>query len=937
MGNVAPEPVVIDLTVGADEINQAQQRLADQENQIVARLNEQDAEEEKLILQEEVEEKNEFELEEQKMRDDHKEAVDQAQRAFDGQHIEAIRASKNPADPRHQEALLFLEEKKKEWDAIQARANLTFEQRLKLRKLEFEERLALKNQQWKQKMEREANRRQELQLEWVKAKAEWEQKNREVQAQRQAAEAEMKRLRVEYDDKVKEAQAREKQAREAAKIATEEQQRQLENQWTAEKNQRQAELERIRAAGIEAERKWRMAQADKKQEAEITYKLTAFADEREERQFKRQEAALALRSKIDLARQQFEFEREMRLANQAMSQAEGQRKYELQAQLQQTKFAFEERFRTSKQLHAQSLQDLREEENRRRNRFIEEQKIRILDMTQVDQRFKQQLALEMQRVRIEAEEERKRLAQARFEFDQEMKREKASLDKRRQDMLEVTKNREFEYKKTLDQRKADLEDQKQRALQEHASKMAELKKQVEEKKLNQAQFKAQQDMELKRIAQEFQQRFKQEEAQNKLELARFKAEGELKLKEAELQLKKTERQRKKGFLRLKRGGAESTEDQPMDGQSLSDPNRSEVDSLVGSDAFTEKTSVDAKEFKAYEDFYSSIRKHLYVNRKELLNIESKPVVLLTVDESVLNGAVKRAALQTIDIMADYSKLIRYMGFAKMVYDLDISVDKKQFVETLIQLARTGLAPDLIRRVGLLVDQVGNNADVPLLADIARSLSVVRISPDVVAGVAKLLVSNQLTSEDLLKSKAILESHQRQERQIKDLEGQLEAERKHSLILDEYQQALARLNDEDKKQAEAAILVLRDKNFLSRISLFRDMANWMSQQSSPVNSPEELWARIKQYNDIKGELDLARDQNNVRADLRDLLKLLDDNLLQPKRTLQLLRSLLSDSDTANIGAVTDTIRQLKQRNSELSSSFRLTLVAMGSLLQVCSVV
>ncbi len=940
--------VVIDLTAGEDEIAQAQARLVEQEQQIVDRILQQNKEEQQLIDQEEVEEAKEFELEEQKMRLDHQEALNQARRAFEGQYIEAIRASNDPMHEQHKAAVKFLEEKKKEWDAIQDRANLTFEQRLELRKQEFKEQMDTKKLLWNQKMQKEVERRTKIRDEWIQAKNEWTLQNEKKLAERKAALDELKRVEAERKIKNQELQARELQF----KAQSQEQQRQLENQWTAEKNQRQAELASIDAQAKEAERKWRMAQADKKQEAELALKFAAYLDDRDDRLFKRQEATLALRAKIELNRQRFEFDQQMRLADQQMrlvnlqqTRSAAEQKQRIQDEIARAKHAFEERFKASKLEHEQSLQALREEENRRRNRTIEEQKLRVLDMAQVDQRFKHELALQVQQLKVEAEKEKQRLAQARFDVEQELKREKLRLEQKRVDMEQVTKDRELEYKTALDKRKLELEEANKRELRESNDRIAR-------DKLELAQRTAETNLEAKRLANELAFQIKQEEAKAKeinqrlalemkhaegmakLELATRKAEEELKIKRAELEFKQAERKKKKGRLTLKRSTSDELgEDQAMDGGSLlGDANRDEVESLIGSDALSDRTSVDAKEFKALEDFYSSLNRHIYNNRRDLLDAQGKSFVRLTLGESVLNGSVKRTALQVIDTLVDYSKFIKYLGFARMVYDLDISTDKEQFVQTLVQLARTGLAPDLIRRVGLAVDQLDSSV-VPSLIDIARSLSVARVSPDMVVGVARMLAENRLTLDNLLESKSMLEARSRQEREIKDLKGQLEEERKHSEMKDEYLQALDRLSEQDKQEANAAILLLRDKNFLSRITLFRDIAIWMSQQEAPIKTPEALWASIQQYSKLQTDLMLVQNQNNISADLRDLLRLLDDNLLQPKPTLQLLRSLLNNPRTSNLGSVADTIVRLERRNSDLSDSFRKTLVAMAAVLQV----
>lgn len=933
--------VVIDLTAGEDEIAQAEAQLVEQEQQIVERIRQQDKEEKQIVDQEEVEEAKEFELGEQKMRLDHQEALDQARRAFEGQHIEAIRASNNPNHPQYGDAVKFLEEKKQEWEAIQLRANLTFQQRLQLRQQEFKEQMDTKKLLWNQKMQKEIDRRTKIRDEWNQAKEQWTLQNQKKLAERKAALDELKRVEAERNIKNQELQARELQF----KAQTQEQQRQLENKWTEEKNQRQAELARIDAQAKEAERKWRMAQADKKQEAEMALKFTAYFDDRDDRLFKRQEAALALRTKIELNRQQLEFDQQIRLANQQQSRADAKQKQRLQEELARAKHAFEQQYKLTKLEHEQSLQALREEENRRRNRAIEEQKLRVLDMAQVDQRFKQELALQAQQLKVALEQEKQRLAQARFDAEQELKREKLRLEQKRVDMEQVTKQRELEYQQALDAAKLQLEEKNKRELRE-------LNDRIAKDKLELAKRTAETNQEAKRVANELALRIKQEEAKAKeinqrlaleiknqettakMQLATFKVEEELKLKKEELEFKYAERKKKKGRLTLKRSQSdESDADISMEnGSLLGDANRDEVESLIGSDALSDRTSVDAKEFKALEDFYSSLNRHLYSNRRDLLDAQGKSFVRLTLGESVLNGSVKRTALQVIDTLVDYSKLIKYLGFARMVYDLDISTDKEQFVQTLVQLARTGLAPDLIRRVGQAVDQLGDNSVVPLLIDIARSLSVARVSPDMVAGVAKMLAENRLTLDNLLESKSFLEARGRQEREIKDLKGQLEEEKKHSEMKNEYFQALDRLNDQDKQEANAAILLLRDKNFLSRITLFRDIAIWMSQQESPIKTPDALWASIQQYRKLETELVLAKNQGNISADLRDLLRLLDDNLLQPKPTLQLLRSLLNNPRTSNLGSVADTIVQLERRNSDLSVSFRQTLVAMGSLLQ-----
>lgn len=938
--------VVIDLTAGEDEIAQAQARLAEQKNQLEARLAEQDQEEKKLLAQEEVEERKEFELEEQKMRDDHKEALNQAERAFADQHIEAIRASNNPEHPQHKAAVKFIEDKKREWDAIQTRANLTFKERLQLRQQEFKEQMEIKKQIWSQKMQKEAQRRENLKAEWAKAKAEWDLQNQQKLAERKAAELRMAQLKAEWERQSQEFQDAQKAAQQEWERAAKERQQEIQNRWNEEGQRRRDKMDLINQEAKEVELKWRMAQAEKKQEADIAYRLTAYADEREDRLFKRQEAALALRAKIELNRQQFEFDREMRLANQQQANATAQQKLQIQEKAAQAKQVFDERFRLTKLEYEKSMQALREEENRRRNRAIEEQKLRVLDMTQIDQRFKQELALQAQQLKAAVEQEKQRLAQARLAAELELKQEKQRLDEKRLLMEEVNKRRELEYKTALEKRKLELEEANKREL-------TELKRQVDLEKVKLAKENADKGREQKRIdselarlakreeakAKELNQRLalemKQEEAMAKLELARLKAEEELKIKRAELEFKQAERKKKKGRLTLKRSTSdELDEDQAMgEGSLLGDANRDEVESLIGSDALSDRTSVDAKEFKALEDFYSSLNRHLYSNRKDLLDARGSPFVRLTLGESVLNGTVKKAALQVIDTLMDYSKLIKYLGFAKMVYDLDISTDKEQFVQTLVQLARTGLAPDLIRRVGQAVDQLGDNSVVPSLIDIARSLSVARVPPDMVAGVARMLAQNQLTLDNLSETKTILEALGRQEREIKALKDQLEEEKKHSEMKDEYLQALDRLSDQDKKAAEAAILVLRDRNFLSRITLFRDIAIWMSQQEAPIKTPEALWASIQQYSKLQTDLMLIQNQNNISADLRDLIRLLDENLLQPKPTLQLLRSLLNNPRTSNLGSVADTIVRLERRNSDLSDSFRKTLVAMGSLLQV----
>lgn len=986
MSGAEAKVAVVDLLSAEDEVAQAQQRLA-----------EQDKADAKLREQEEIEEKKEFEIEEAKMRSDHAEVVNRAQEAFVAEHGEALAVSRNESDARRDQAIQFIAEKEREWQLVQAQANLTFEQRLKLRQQAFAERLATKKNAREEEARKDAQRRQVLQMEWDKAKAEWEKNNRDVLSQRQTEETEIKRKKAEFERQAAEYKLREDTEFKQYERASREQQQIINNQWAIERARRQAEMNAIKEALAEKESAFRMALAQRKIEADTAYRLTAYADEREDRLFKRQEAALALRSKIELAQQQLEFDQQMRRANQAQAQASAQQKQQIQMELARAKQVFEERFKVSKLEHEQSLQTLREEETRRRNRAIEEQKIRVLDMAQVDQRFKQQLAQQMQQLKAEAEKDKQRIAQARFDVELELKREKIRLEQKRIDMEQVTQQRELEYKKTMTEKKLELDEQYRRELaelqrerdqrkleldrlnkekdreakritdelallakrEESQNKLGlaerklaeetEFKKTVEDRKrqleeiklemkrqqMAMDQLNAEKDREAKKLAQDLALRLKQEETLVKLELARFKVEQDIELKKAQLESKKTERRKKKGRLELKRSSSDGSDvDHVMgDGETLLDPNRDETESLIGSDALTDKTSVDTKEFKALEDFYSSLNKHLYSNRKELLDARGNSFVRLTLGESVLNGTVKKTALQAIDTLTDYSRLIKYLGFAKMVYDLDISVDKEEFVKTLVQLARTGLAPDLIRRVGLLVDQVGDNSVVPLLADIARSLSVARVAPDVVAGVAKLLADGQLSPENLLESKTILDLRVRQERQIKDLEGQLEAEKKHSLMMNEYQQALDRLSDTDKKEAEAAILVLRDANFLSRISLFRDMAIWMSQQTAPIKSPDELWAYIKRFSDVQSELALLKKQGDVDKTLRDLLRLLDDNLLQPKQTLQLLRSLLSDPDTANLGDVANTIQRLKQRNSELSLSFRQTLAAMGSLLQI----
>lgn len=261
---------------------------------------------------------------------------------------------------------------------------------------------------------------------------------------------------------------------------------------------------------------------------------------------------------------------------------------------------------------------------------------------------------------------------------------------------------------------------------------------------------------------------------------------------------------------------------------------------------------------------------------------------------------------------------------------------KPFVEILTVLVRNKIDPNVPSQLSTLLSQAKlAPQDIPALVDVARDVAKSQANLPVLLNLTRVVASGSIKPDELFDASSRAEVRLRQERQIKDLEGQLEAEKKHSQMLNEYQQALDRLNDQDKKEAEAAILVLRDRNFLSRISLFRDIAIWMSQQSSPIKSPDELWALIQQYSRIKNELALLQNQNNISADLRDLLRLLDDQLLQPKPTLQLLRSLLNDPETASLGAVADTIRKLKGRNSELSLSFRRTLAAMGSLLQVFS--
>lgn len=317
--------------------------------------------------------------------------------------------------------------------------------------------------------------------------------------------------------------------------------------------------------------------------------------------------------------------------------------------------------------------------------------------------------------------------------------------------------------------------------------------------------------------------------------------------------------------------------------------------------------------------YESIAQQLRIRTPGI----SRPQV-----QSFLEVALKwsRSSLDPVSVAAVAEQLVA--AGAK------IDADLKQLIEILTSLVKNNVSREVMVQLSLLLDQGQlTPQQIPVLVETMRDVVKSQANLAVLANLARMATTANLTPADLFDAQSRVDARLRQDRQIKDLEAQLEQERAHTEMKDALQRALAALPDQDKATAQAALEVLRSTDFLSRISLFRDMAIWMSQQTAPIKSPDELWAYIKRFSDVQSELALLKKQGDVDKTLRDLLRLLDDNLLQPKQTLQLLRSLLSDPDTANLGDVANTIQRLKQRNSELSLSFRQTLAAMGSLLQI----
>lgn len=338
----------------------------------------------------------------------------------------------------------------------------------------------------------------------------------------------------------------------------------------------------------------------------------------------------------------------------------------------------------------------------------------------------------------------------------------------------------------------------------------------------------------------------------------------------------------------------------------SDGKEFELEEAQPGDSFSDLGFVGDQDDSPYRDFYSTISRDLFFSGsiltpyKDAQSTEHKLIlfddVRVPIDKSY---KVTETIKNLIKFVRDVRDYLPYLYSAQEAYK-----------------AYPGILQDEKNRIAFLnmVNEfVVRRADLEKLYDLAEALKTQR-----------------LTVGEIKTYATIAEERLNLTRQIQTLESELKAERSHTAMQEVIGRALQDFAKEKKENEQLIFEVLKNDNALDRLRDLYKIYQFARGRNLP---PDDLWKILDDYRTLDAKLKLQENKDNVSQQLQVLLKLLDDNLLQPEPTFKLLRQLISDLGPSGIQSAAETIRKLTRRNSDLSVSFRQTLVAMGTLLQV----
>lgn len=338
----------------------------------------------------------------------------------------------------------------------------------------------------------------------------------------------------------------------------------------------------------------------------------------------------------------------------------------------------------------------------------------------------------------------------------------------------------------------------------------------------------------------------------------------------------------------------------------SDGKEFELEEAQPGDSFSDLGFVGDQDDSPYRDFYSTISRDLFFSGsiltpyKDAQSTEHKLIlfddVRVPIDKSY---KVTETIKNLIKFVRDVRDYLPYLYSAQEAYK-----------------AYPGILQDEKNRIAFLnmVNEfVVRRADLEKLYDLSDALKTQR-----------------LTVGEIKSYATIAEERLNLTRQIQTLESELKAERSHTAMQEVIGRALQDFAKERKENEQLIFEVLKNDNALDRL---RDLYKIYQFALSRKLQPDDLWKILDDYRTLDAKIKIQENKDNVNQQLQILLKLLDDNLLQPEPTFKLLRQLISDLGPSGIQSAAETIRKLTRRNSDLSVSFRQTLVAMGTLLQV----
>lgn len=308
----------------------------------------------------------------------------------------------------------------------------------------------------------------------------------------------------------------------------------------------------------------------------------------------------------------------------------------------------------------------------------------------------------------------------------------------------------------------------------------------------------------------------------------------------------------------------------------------------------------------YSDFYKKVTKELIGNSKALEpyrdadNKERKLLLFTDVNEDIKTDKV----LDTVQNVVLFVKNMR--EYLPLLFSAD-------------QAAKVFPGFFSIK---------GNDA---LFLQAVQAIVRGRIDVDVLVRLAEALYNQKLDVAQLNRYVSVADERLQLTNKIRTLEEELKSERENSAMRSVIHAALERFASENKANEQLIFEVLRNDSML--YDRLRDLYKIYQFARSRNLPPDDLWKILDDYRTLDAKFKLLENKNNVNQTLEALLKLLDDNLLQPAPTLKLLQQLISDLGPSGIQSAAETIRKLTRRNSDLSDSFRKTLVAMAAVLQV----